>query len=248
MRKRSANIWIAVLAAFLMVITITLVLMPWLSNLFAVEVSAENIMVVDDTPLPDKPEQLPVTVYYVMEEKSKKISSLYIEVFSVGTQTVYYMEIPDDVKITLSEGLYKSLQTYGPELPQHLKLANVPESFSEEYGLTAANRIISEVLGISVTEYVRTSAEVFQNWLETQKKEKIPSEFFEAYSGWLEETTSSRTAQERWSYYESRLQVTEVLLETAPGSREKDGFRISSKRTKERLEEMMRGAETEQEE
>jgi len=225
------------------VLLMTLAVFPALNRLFAVTVAKQTEEIITPASVPDKPEQVPVTVYFIMEENTKKISSVYVEVFQIETETVYYLEIPEDTRVDLSEELYKSLQTYGPELPQHLKIANMVESFSAEYGLTAGVRILSEVLGISLKEYVRTPAEPFDNWLKLQQEEKASSGFFEAYSQWLCSTTSSRTLEERWSYYESRLQITDAVMETAPGSREKDGYRISSKRTRERLEEFMRGME-----
>lgn len=242
-RKSNAKIILAVLGGILMVLLMVLLLLPYLNRLCSVSVATESATVNIAAPLPDKPETVPVTVYYIMEESSKKISQVYVEIFHSETQKAYYMEIPTDTRVNLSEELYKSLQTYGPELPQHLKLANVAESFSTEYGLTAGNRVLSEVLGISLTEYVRVTLDVFQDWLRLQAEEKTPSGFFEAYGEWIGNTTSGQTVEERWSYYESRKEVTDVITETAPGSREKDGYRISSKRTKERLEEIMRGTE-----
>ena len=114
------------------------------------------------------------------------------------------------------------------------------ESFSEEYGLTGCNRIISEVLGYSFTEYVHCDAETFEIFRELPKKELTDTEYFKAYANWIESTSSSRTTQERWTYYESRKKVAEVIVEKAPGSQEKDGYLLSGKRSKERMEELMR--------
>ena len=217
-----------------------LAFVPLMNEIFAVEVTMQAKPEVTAVPKPDRPEQSPVTVYYIAEENSKKISEIYIEVFPVGQQTVFYLKVPVDTKVNLSEELYKSLQTYAPELPQHFKLANMAEGFSKEYGLTGCNRILSEVIGISFTEYVRTDAVSFREWLELQEKEADASDFFEGYTEWLTDSFSSRTTEERWSYYESLQTVQQTIVEEAPGSREKDGFLISSKRSKERLEEMMR--------
>ena len=85
--------------------------------------------------------------------------------------------------------------------------------------------------------------EAFAAFKELQTLPQTDRSFFEGYAGWIENSSSGRLTEERWSYYESRRQICEVVSETAPGSREKDGYRISSKRTKERLEEMMRGAD-----
>lgn len=230
-----------------MLLTVLLVL-PALNSRFAVKVKQQDAAMITQAPLPDKPENVPVTVYYIMEENSKKISALYIEVLQIATNTLFYMEIPVDTKVDLSEELYKSLQTYGPELPQHFKLANMAESFSEEYRLTAANRILSEVLDFSVTEYVKATDEEFRKRPAIKVEEITPSVFFEAYSEWVKSTMSSRTVEERWSYYENRLRVTDMIMEIAPGSREKDGYLISSKRTKERLEEIIHKTEGQKEE
>ena len=240
-RKSVIKTMLPILGGILTILLVMLAVLPFLNRLFDVKVTVGSNALITVAPVPDKPENVPVTVYYIMEENSKKASEIYIEVLHSATGTVSYMQIPVDTKVDLSEELYKSLQTYGPELPQHFKLANVAESFSTEYGLTAGNRVLSEVLGVSMTEYVRTTAENFQEWLELLKKEKTASDLFEAYSLWLEKTTSSRSVEERWSYYESWRQVTNAVSEIASGSREMDGFKISSKRTKERLDEMIRG-------
>ena len=70
-------------------------------------------------------------------------------------------------------------------------------------------------------------------------KAKTAKAFFLDYGEWVEESTASLTTEERWMYYESWKQVTALLTELAPGSREKDGYLISGKRSKERLQELM---------
>ena len=238
-QKSSVKIVLAALGCLFTVILAMLAFVPLLNEILAVEVVTQQPQVITAAPEPERPEEVPVTVYYVMEENSKKISEIYIEVFPIGQGTVFYLKVPADTKADLSEELYKSLQTYAPELPQHFKLANMAEGFSDGYGMTGSNRILSEVLGMSFTEYVRTDTVSFREWLELQENGSL-SGFFEGYAKWLENSVSGRTTKERWTYYESRQNVRQILVEEAPGSREKDGYLISSKRSKERLEEMMR--------
>jgi hypothetical protein len=225
-----------------------LAFLPLLNELFEVEVKQLETEVVAGAQPLEKPKELLVTAIYEMEEGSKKISGIYIEVFHVGSSSVTYFEVPVDTKVNLSEELYKSLQTYAPELPQYLKLSNMAEGFSAEYGLTGCNRILSEVLGITLSEYVRADKESLDAWRQVLAEEKTAKEFFEAFTDWVETSKSSLTAEERWMYYESRKLVSVVETETAPGSQEKDGYLISGKRSKERLQELMirRDAELEQ--
>ena len=243
--KSSVNILLAAFGCILTVVLTMLAFVPLLNGIFTVEVATQEEPVMSSSVMPANPETVPVTVYYVMEEKSKKISELYIEVFPVGKEKVTYLKLPVDTKVDLSEELYKSLQTYGPELPQHLKLSNMAESFSTDYGLTGSNRILSELIGMSFTEYVRTDAGSFRSWLELLEGDVSSEDFFEGYSNWLELSSSGRTTEERWAYYESRKEIQQIIVEDAPGSREKDGFILSSKRTKERLEELQRLIESE---
>ena len=238
--KSSVLAVLTAIGCLLTVILTMLAFVPFLNEVLAVEVAEQQEPVITAAPEPERPGKTPVTVYYIMEENSKKISEVYIEVFLTGQETVSYLKIPVDTKVNLSEELYKSLQTYAPELPQHFKVSNMAECFSTEYGLTGCNRILSEVLGMSFTEYVRTDAVSFRDWLELQEEENSLTVFFEGYAKWLENSVSSYTQKERWTYYESRQNIRQILVEEAPGSREKDGYLISSKRSKERLEEMMR--------
>lgn len=237
-QKSSVKTVFAVLGCLLTVVLTVLALVPFLNELLSVEVVTTESPAITEAPRPDKPEAVPVTVYYIMEENSKKISGIYIEVFHVGSCKASYLDVPVDTRVDLSEELYKSLQSYAPELPRYLKLSNMAESFSAEYGLTGCNRILSEVLGVSLTEYIRTDAETFAGWLELQSGEKTDDGFFRAYGEWLAGSSSSRTEEERWMYYESRKIITDVTTEPAPGSQSKDGFLISGKRSRERLEEL----------
>ncbi len=238
-QKSPVKIVLVGVGCILTVVLAILALFPFLTERFAVEVTKNEVPTVTEAPLPDAPKEVPVTVYYVMEDASKKISAIYIEVFPVGGNVVYYMEVPVDTKVNLSEELYKSLQTYAPELPQYLKLSNMAEGFSMEYSLNGCNRILSEVLGVSLTEYIRTDAESLEEWWLLQTDGVTSVQFFEGYTKWLEQSSSSRTTEERWMYYESLRKATELVHEKAPGSQEKDGYLISGKRSKERLEEII---------
>ena len=247
-KKSSALIILIILGCFLTVVLAVLAFVPFLNEVFSVQVAESEVPKVTVAPIPEKPEEVPVTVYYIMEEESKKISEIYIEVFHTENSSVFYMEVPSDTRVNLSEDLYKSLQSYAPELPRYFKLSNMAESFSEEYGLTGCNRILSEVLGMSLTEYVRTDAATMAWWLALQKEESSGNNFFTAYTEWLAKSLASRSEKERWMYYESRQKVSEVVTEIAPGTEDKDGYLISGKRSKERLEELKFRRETAEQE
>ena len=239
-QKTSAKIILLILGGILTILLVILVTLPALDRLVAVKVTTPAITEITQVPAPDKPEEVPVTVFYVMEKESKKISSIYIEIFPVGEDTVTYLELPADTKVHLSDELYKSLQSYAPELPQYLKMAAMAESFSTEYGMTGCNRIVSEVLGYSLTEYVRCDAESWEEFRTLPGRELSEQAYFDAYASWIESTSSGRTEKERWIYYESRKKIENVIVEKAPGTQEKDGYLLSGKRSKERLEELIR--------
>lgn len=241
--KTTLKIVLLALGGTLLVTLVILAVLPALHKQLQVKVDENKTPAVTVTPLPAKAEELLITAYYEMEEGSKKIAAVYIEVFHTGSREVTYFEVPADTKINLSEELYKSLQTYAPELPQYLKVSNMAENFSEEYGLTGCNRILSEVLGVSLKEYVYGDKETLAAWFALPEKETTEKQYFTEYTDWLQNSVSSRREEERWIYYESWRQVKSSILETAPGSREKDGYLISSKRSKERLEELMLSAE-----
>jgi len=243
-QKKILKIVIPTLAALFILFFSIVVIVPFLNDLLAVEVRKTENAVLTQAPIPGKPEEVTCTVFYQMEDNSKKITGLYIEVYHVGSDGVVYLEIPADTKINLSEELYKSLQTYAPELPQYLKLSNMAESFSENYALTGGNRILSELLGVSVTDYVRADKETTEAWLLAQQEEPSKRNFFKDYAKWLGNSSSNKTLEERWIYYESRNMVRTVQIELAPGNREKDGYVLSGKRTGERLKELLLRAET----
>ena len=240
MKKNTSLKMIAVFLGVALTLLLTmLAVLPLLNKILAVEVMQPEAVTEAPVPLPAVPETVLLTAIYEMESDSKKISGITIEIFHVENDTAAYFAVPVDTKVNLSEALYKSLQTYAPELPQYLKLSNMAESFSAEYGQTGCNRILSEVLGVSVEEYIRADAATLANWFASVENEKTSTEFFSDYAEWLENSTSSLTAEERWTYYESWRQVNSIAVEEAPGSREKDGYQLSGKRCRERLQELM---------
>ena len=243
--KTSLKTILVIIGCTLTVVLAVLALMPLLNEIVAVEVVQNEVPVVTEKAIPYEPKECLVTAIYEMEENSKKISAIYIEVFHVGSDQVCYFEVPVDTRVNLSEELYKSLQTYAPELPKYLKLSNMAECFSKEYGQEGSNRILSEVLGISVEEYVRADAMALTEWFAVVEKEKTSTGFFADYTAWLENSRSSLNVEERWVYYESWKQVNSFTMEEAPGSRDKDGYLISEKRSRERLQELMISSKTE---
>lgn len=242
-QNNSIKIILGSIGASFLVLLVMLAALPTLNKLLAVEVAAAPEPPVSQTILPGKPKNVTVTVHYQMEKESKKISGIYVEVYHVGSNKVSYLEIPADTKVNLSEELYKNLQTYAPELPQYFKLSTVAESFSENYALTGCNRILSELLGVSVTDYVRADKETMDGWLLAQQEELTDRKFFSAYGKWVGNSVSNCTLEERWMYYESRKTVEKVQVELAPGNREKDGYVLSGKRSGERLQAMLTSAE-----
>lgn len=244
-RKNSLKIVAITLGTLFVLFFSVVILVPFLNDLFAVEIERTEETELTQAPVPGKPEEVTVTACYQMEANSKKISKIYIEVYHVGSNVVTYVEIPADTKVNLSEELYKSLQTYAPELPRYLKLSNMAESFSDTYGLTGCNRILSELMGVSVTDYVRAGKEALDAWLKAQQEQLTEQKYFNTYTKWMEASSSNKTLEERWMYYESRSGVHQVRIELAPGSREKDGYVLSGKRTGERLEELLLRTEPE---
>lgn len=238
-RNRPVKIVLLLSGVVFTMVLVILAMFPFLNHLFSVRVVQFETMQITQTPSENEPADVLVTAYYEMEEENSKISSIYLEVFHVGSSVVSCVEIPADTKVTLSDSLYKSLQAYAPELPQYLTLANMAEGFSKEYAPNGSNRILSEVLGITVSEFVRADKTALEAWWRLQQTEMAQDAFFDGYRTWLESSVSSRSAEEQWMYYESRQKVGKVTIETAPGSREKDGYLISGKRVRERLNELL---------
>lgn len=242
-RNKTSHVALAILGAIALIMLVVVMLLPVLNRRLKIEIKKVSEVSGTESEIPGEPEKVLVTAIYEMKEDSKKIVSINIEVFHVGSSRVTYLELPADTKVNLSEGLYKSLQTYGPELPQYFKLSNMAESFSEGYGLVGCNRILSELLGITVENYVRAEAGMLRDWKELHTKELTAEKYFDGYRKWMAKTVSNRMTQERWMYYESRRAVKTIIEETAPGSREKDGYVLSGKQLKAYVQELLQPRE-----
>ncbi len=232
----SARTLFFVIGGIVTVLLAMAAVVPFLTELLKIEVVHTMSPMITTSPLPNTIEEQLITVLYEQEEVSGEISAIYIEVFQPSKETIYYMEIPVQTKIMLSNELYKSLQTYSPELPQYLKLSKMAEGFSKDYALAGCNRILSELLGVSLEHYVSGEKEFVQHWMETLEINNTKKEFFEQYARWLEVSVSDLSNKERWMYYESYQKITKVEKKMAAGNQEVENFIISSKQCKELIE------------
>jgi len=222
----------------LVIVAVMLSLVPLLREYVNTEVVDSGPETEQTAAITAEPEKELVTVIYQMEEGSSQIGAVYIEVFRPGADTVSFLQIPADTRITLSEELYASLRIYAPELSQNLKLSRMAVPFSAEYGLTGGNRILSELLGTPITDYVRVNEEQLQNWMTHLTKECTAAEFFTYYTQWLEGSESNRTTETRWMYFEAYEEIDLVETEVAAGTQKTDGFRLSEKQAREKLKEI----------
>lgn len=213
-------------------------LIPFLKHVLAIERPVQKpVAVITESPVREPEEEL-LTVIYQMEEDSTKVDDIYIEVFRPGEAKLYYLRLPVDIKMTLSTELYTALQTYAPELPQYMKLSRMAESFSKEYALTGCNRMLSELLGVSLEHYVCAGETQIARWMDALSDEDTAARFFERYELWLKESRADLREEERWMYFESYRKIKETETDTAPGTQGADGYNLSQKQTKEKLEEM----------
>ena len=218
---------------------------PLLNRKLTIPVSDRNIPEpTREAEQPKEPETLLVTALYRREKNAKEITGIFIEVFHTGTGKAYYMEVPVHTKVSLSTELFKKLQAYAPELPQDFKLSKMGEGFSDEYCLTACNRILSEVLGVTVEHYVCADAASLEAWAKGVNgmvaSGQSSEEFYAAYTEWLEHTEADFTVMERWVYYESYCKLTPAETEPAPGAEGLSEFLVSTKLAQNRLQEWMR--------
>ena len=181
MKTRSSTKVVLFVSAIFTIFIVMVALIPFLSDWFYVEVKEIKTPIVTTVPQIIELEEQLLTVFYQQELEEKEITAIYIEVFYPSKETIYYMEVPVDTKIMLSNELYKSLQTYSPDLPQYLKLSKMAEGFSKEYAFTGCNRILSELLGISLTHYVSGDETALQQWLKSLEEETTKEKYFEQY-------------------------------------------------------------------
>ena len=236
MQIKSSTRIVLLVGGFFTIFIVMVALIPFLNDLLKVEVQEMKAPIITSIPKKIESEEQLFTVLYQQEADSKEITEIYIEVFHPNRETIYYMEVPVQTKIMLSNELYKSLQTYSPDLPQYLKLSKMAEGFSKEYMFTGCNRILSELLGISLTHYVSGDEKALQHWMKSVEEETTSREFFERYTRWLEQSVSDLSSKERWMYYESYQKIKKLEKEMAIGTQEIEAFSISSKQCKELLE------------
>lgn len=234
---------VLVLSGVLLIFTVAIATYPIWQKIAYVEefVPTNNAGIQNETETPREPETVHSQVIYSLAEGEQELVEIIIEIVNLNANTVFYLNVPIDSKVTLSKELYQELLVYSPGLPQYLKLAKMPAEFSEDYRMEGCTRILQEVLGVSISNWISTNEESMEQWAYTifQKLPEEAETFWTQYASWVKNTTSNQSKPDRLMYYESFLNSTVGWEGTIPGTQEVDGFTIQKVHTQEKIEELM---------
>ncbi|MGN0506317.1 MAG: hypothetical protein ACI4FZ_07130 [Lachnospiraceae bacterium] len=239
---QTLKISVSIFFSMLFVLGTAVLIYPLLQSIFEVQVQNTGET---ETALsyeaPKEPETVRVQMYCAMNENQTEFTALYVEILNIHAGSVFYFEVPVYTKVTLPQELYRELQVYAPGLPQYLKLSRLPDSFSEEYRMQATLRVLTEVLGISVTHFSCAKEDVLKEWKNAVlAKEKNASDFFECYRSFVTESESDETKEERFVYYDAYRTLRAEWKGKVPGLDGISEFEVQKPLTKELLESCMR--------
>lgn len=244
---RLIQLWknaILVLLGILLVFVVAIAVYPFWEKLAKIEEKTKNEnkyeqQVKDETKLP---EAVHLQVIYVMDQDNRNFSELILEILNLNADKVFYLNVPVNSKVTLSQELYQELLVHSPGLPQYMKLSKIPEEFSEEYRMEGCTKILQEMLGVAITNWICTDEATVELWKNAifQPEKKDAETFWNYYEKWISGTKSNQSSNARRMYYESFLKVTASTEGTVPRTESVGEFTIQKVHTQGKIEELLR--------
>ena len=228
-----------------LLLLVTAAVQPALSMVFAVREKTQETGAgeVKETPAV-LAETVGLQVVYVMEDGTREISQTYLEIRNGKANKVWFLSIPAETRLELSQTLYQELLTYAPTLPQYVSLSKAAEEFSESYGPEGCTRILEEVLGLPLKHWSRCNAETLEGWRQALSEgEDKTDEFFRQWQDWLLHTRSGQSEQERRLYYESYRDAEAIWQGRRPGTEGVGTYRLDGTSSRLLVEELMLRAE-----
>lgn len=176
-------------------------------------------------------------IYTLNEDK---ISGIYLEILNSPRKTVNFVEIPRSTKISISDELFKELQTYSPTLPQYVKVSKLDTHFSSDYRFEAMTKVFGETLEESIDCWIAVNEEIFEMWCNKgySHDEFHAEDFFNIFDKMYSEKLSSIDGSEYRMYYENYLDCEFLTIRVVPGDWEKTDYIIKETAARELVEEL----------
>lgn len=178
-----------------------------------------------------------VTLLYVLTDN--KVSSAFLQVINAYEKNIYYLEIPLNSKLSISADLYKELLSYAPTLPQYVKLSRAGGYFSENFRYDGCTKILSENIGVKVTDWCIMTAEDFEEFKRKSTGDNYSKDdYLTIFEKYANNYRSSMSSKERWAYYEIFDKAAIIEKGSIPGQWDKTDFYISAVQAREITEEL----------
>jgi hypothetical protein len=98
---------------------------------------------------------------YSFDEETGEIDKLILEIYRTEDLKLFYVTIPVRTQFTMSDTLYRKLITIYPEIPQIIKLSNIPKYFNRGTVFDYGSLIVEDLLQIKLSYYTTIPNNLF---------------------------------------------------------------------------------------
>lgn len=102
-------------------------------------------------------------------DEQGEVRRLLLEVFHCEQGRLYYLTIPTETGITMSDSLYRRLILVNPSVPQLLKLSGITEHFPKESAYAYGVLLVEELLKIKMSYYTVMPAPTYDKIFQTEE-------------------------------------------------------------------------------
>lgn len=110
------------------------------------------------------------TLYYIIDDDSKQVEYILLELLNCKTKKIQYITIPTSTKITLSNTLFQTMKETYVSLPQIMKMSMLYQYFENEDAFTYGIEIFQEAFGVHIDYYTIIDAKKYNEIFETNKE------------------------------------------------------------------------------
>lgn len=187
----------------------------------------------------------PLTLLYVIDYESGRISELVLEIFDTVSMKVAFIYLDPDISYTMTGSLYRALANGNVLVPQTVIFRELYSYYGTGAAFDAGKKIAGEMLGTPIDHYAVYTPETGGEELEIERITALGvKELFCLETG--EDTDMTEEEKAAYAGFAGYLKDTDIKVYEAPVIKHNESCFIDIARTWEILGELLIDSDTDQ--
>lgn len=147
---------------------------------------------------------------YSVEEDTKQIRAVVLELFDKETGNLDYVTIPNKTQISLSPKKYQEYMEISSQVPQIVTLRDINEYFTGDVAYEYGILLLQEELNVEIGYFTAMDSEEFNKRFDKKDGAFIPSEeYLDTVSGYKDEDAMKDFIEKEWDILISDITLSQ---------------------------------------